>query len=71
MEIGENGCEDLYEEPRRRNMRQWVVILPGGDDEGGPPTIKEIEQIENRYQLQSDGKSEYTNFDRAISIQEK
>lgn len=48
-----------------------VVILPGKDDEGGPPTIKEIEQIENRYQLQSDGKSEYTNFDRAISIQRK
>lgn len=48
-----------------------VVILPGHGDEGGPPTIKEIEQIENRYQLQSDGKSEYTNFDRAISIQRK
>ncbi len=48
-----------------------VVILPGRDDEGGPPTIKEIEKIENRYQLQSDGKSEYTNFDRAISIQRK
>lgn len=49
-----------------------VVILPGRNDKnGGPPTIKEIEQIENRYQLQSDGKSEYTNFDRAISIQRK
>lgn len=48
-----------------------VVILPGKGDEGGPPTIKEIEQVENRYQLQSDGKSEYTNFDRAISIQRK
>lgn len=48
-----------------------VVILPGKGDEGGPPTIKEIEQIENRYQLQSDGKSEYTNFDRAISMQRK
>lgn len=48
-----------------------VVILPGKLDEGGPPTNKEIEQIENRYQLQSDGKSEYTNFDRAISIQRK
>ena len=48
-----------------------VVILPGRTDEGGPPTIREIEQIENRYQLQSDGKSEYTNFDRAISIQRK
>lgn len=48
-----------------------VVILPDVGEEGGPPTIKEIEQIENRYQLQSDGKSEYTNFDRAISIKRK
>src|SRR3972149_4909317 len=48
-----------------------VVILPGKGEEGGPPTIKEIEQIENRYQLHSDGKSEYTNFDRAISIKRK
>lgn len=48
-----------------------VVILPGPGEEGGPPTIKEIEQIENRYQLQSDGKSEYMNFDRALSIKRK
>ncbi len=48
-----------------------VVILPDKGEEGGPPTIKEIEEIENRYQLQSDGKSEYTNFDRAISIKRK
>lgn len=48
-----------------------VVILPGKGDEGGPPTLKEIEQIENRYQLQSDGKAEYYNFDRALSIRRK
>ncbi len=48
-----------------------VVILPGENDEGGTPTIKEIERIENKYQLQSDGKAEYTNFDRAITIQRK
>jgi hypothetical protein len=48
-----------------------VVILPDEGEEGGAPTIKEIEQIENRYQLQSDGKSEYTNFNRAISIKRK
>ncbi len=35
-----------------------VVILPGKNEEGGPPTLLEIEQIENRYQLQSDGRSE-------------
>lgn len=48
-----------------------VVILPGRNDEGGPPTLLEIERIENRYQLQSDGKAEYYGFDRALSIKRK
>ena len=48
-----------------------VVILPGKNDEGGPPTIKEIEQIENRYQLQDEGKAEYYGFDAALSIRDK
>jgi len=48
-----------------------VVILPGKDEEGGPPTLLEIEKLENRYQLQSDGKAEYYNFDRALSIKRK
>jgi len=48
-----------------------VVILPGKKDPGGPPTLLEIEKIENRYQLQSDGKAEYSNFDKAISIKRK
>jgi len=67
--INGNRRKMTMEELKRETMK--VVILPGKGDEGGPPTIKEIEQIENRYQLQSDGKSEYTNFDRAISIQRK
>ena len=48
-----------------------VVILPGKNDPGGPPTNKEIAEIENRYQLQKDGKSEYSGFDQALSIREK
>jgi len=48
-----------------------VVILPGPDDEGGQPTLLEIEQIENRYQLQKEGKAEYYKFDRALSIRRK
>ena len=48
-----------------------VVILPGPGDKGGPPTVKEIETIENRYQLQRDGKSEYYKFDQALSILRK
>ncbi|MGB2803875.1 MAG: hypothetical protein WBD64_03105 [Candidatus Zixiibacteriota bacterium] len=48
-----------------------VVILPGKGEEGGPPTLLQIEQIENRYQLQSDGKAEYYAFDKAISVRRK
>jgi hypothetical protein len=48
-----------------------VVILPSEEDEGGPPTLKEIEEIENRYQLQSEGKAEYYKFDRALSMRHK
>ena len=48
-----------------------VVILPGKNDPGGPPTLYEIEKIENRYQLQHSGKSEYYGFDRALSIKRK
>lgn len=48
-----------------------AVILPGKGDPGGPPTLLEIEILENRYQLQSDGKSEYYGFDRALSIKRK
>jgi len=48
-----------------------VVVLPGPDDEGGPPTLLDIERLENRYQLQSEGKSEYYGFDRALSMKRK
>jgi len=48
-----------------------VVILPNVGEEGGPPTLKEIEEIENRYQLQSGGRSEYTRFDKALSMRRK
>jgi len=68
------ALEILYEKSKDPKY-QWmkVVILPGKDDhdQGGPPTIKEIEQIENRYQLQSEGKAEYSKFDRALSIRRK
>jgi hypothetical protein len=60
---------DSLKNPQLTSMR--VVILPGVNEEGGPPTLREIEQIENRYQLQTDGKAEYYNFDRALSIRRK
>jgi hypothetical protein len=64
------------DDDRFKYMR--VVHLPGAtvepgnkDDEGGAPTLKEIEQIENRYQLFREGKAPYSNFDRALSIRMK
>ena len=48
-----------------------VVILPGPKDEGGSPALLEIERLENRYQLQNEGKSEYYGLDRALSIKRK
>lgn len=66
------ALEKLFDETKDEKFKYMkVVILPGKDGEGGPPTLKEIEQIENRYQLQSEGKSEYFNFDRALSIRRK
>jgi hypothetical protein len=56
-------------DPKFKEMR--VIILPGKNDPGGPPTLLEIEEIENRYQLQSEGKAEYYSFDRALSVRRK
>ena len=61
--------KEFPEEDRFQTMK--VVILPGKGEEGGQPTLKEIEQIENRYQLQKDGKAEYYGFDAALSIKDK
>lgn len=65
----------LLEQPEYSGATRFktmkVVILPGEDDEGGPPTLVEIEELENRYQLQSEGKAEYYGFDRALSIRRK
>ena len=67
------ALESLLERHRGDDKYKYmkVVILPGPGDEGGPPTLLEIERLENRYQLQSEGKSEYYGFDRALSIKRK
>jgi len=66
------ALDNLYEETRDPIFqRMKVVILPGETDPGGPPTLIEIEEIEVRYQFQSDGKSEYTKFDKALSMRNK
>lgn len=67
--VMEQLCKKFPGDPRFVDMK--VVILPGEGEEGGPPALIEIEQIENRYQLQSEGKAEYYAFDRALSIRRK
>lgn len=70
--------KELFNQTKdRKYTTMKCVILPAKDvtefpySEGGPPKIIEIEEIENRYQLQKDGKSEYTNFNWAVSTQRK
>jgi len=67
------AMEKLLQSSHGNEKFKWmrVVILPGKEDEGGPPTLLEIEQIENRYQLQRDARAEYYGFDRALSIRRK
>ncbi len=56
------ALEELYrdynQDPRFESMR--VIILPEGVSE------IDIQKVENRYQLQSEGKSEYQGLNRAI-----
>lgn len=65
--VFENLLEEHPGDEKYKYMK--VVILPGANDK--PPTFLEIEQLENRYQYQSDGKAEYYNFDKALSIKRK
>lgn len=60
------ALEKLYEEEKNEQYRRMkVVILPE------TATIREIEEVENRYQYHKDGKEEYTHFDKALSIRRK
>lgn len=56
-------------DPKFATMK--VVILPSEDDPGGAPNILEIEKLENRYQLHSDGKAEYYGLNKALTIRRK
>lgn len=62
----------LESDPSNENWKYLkVVILPGKKEDEPLPTINEIEQLENRYQMQTLGKAEYYNFDKALSIRRK
>ncbi len=61
----------LNEKDPTKYKTMKVIILPNVGEDGGQPTIKEIELLENRYQLMKSGKSEYEGLDRALSIRRK
>lgn len=63
--------ERLAEEGKSQFITMKVVILPGEGDEGSAPTLIELEEIENRYQHQHDGKAEYSKFNIALSTKRK
>ena len=67
--VFENLLEEFPGDERFKYME--VVVLPRKGDEGGIPTLVEIEEIENRYQLQDDAKAEYYAFDKALSMRHK
>jgi hypothetical protein len=48
-----------------------VAILPDAQEQGGEPTVREIEEIELRYQLRKEGKAEYSGVDKALSMRMK
>lgn len=59
------ALEELYKEKNQDSKYETmrVVILPEG------VTELDIQKIENRYQLQSEGKSEYQGLNRALTLQ--
>ncbi len=64
--------DEYRSESKYKSME--VIILPGKKEkpeDEPPPTYYEIEQIESAYQFHTQGKSEYTNFDKALSIRRK
>ncbi len=58
--------EELYEESHKSSQfeKMRVIILPEN------VSLFDIKRIENRYQLQDDGKSEYHGLNRALTIRD-
>ena len=55
--------------PDEKYKTMKVVILPGSDDPERPTEI-DIALLENRYQLYVDGKSEYSEMNKALTYYE-
>ncbi len=60
--IFEELYQQSHQDPKYENMR--VIILP--ED----VTVFDIKRIENRYQMQDEGKSEYLGLNRALTLRD-
>ena len=59
--------EQLFNEKKEEKFKYIkVVILPGSEDPESP-TIRDIAMLEYRYQVQSDGKSDYSDMAKALT----
>ena len=57
----------LFNEKKEEKFKYIkVVILPGSEDPESP-TIRDIAMLEYRYQVQSDGKSDYSDMAKALT----
>lgn len=58
---------ELFNEKKEEKFKYIkVVILPGSEDPESP-TIRDIAMLEYRYQVQSDGKSDYSDMAKALT----
>ncbi len=66
--------EQLLEETGdRRFSMMKVILLPDGKEkgDGGVPTEQQIRTLERLLQISKDGRSEYTNLNKALAMQEE
>ena len=66
--------EELFKEDGSKQFSMMkVILLPDGKKEGdgGAPTNQEIRTLERILQISKDGRSEYTNLNKALSTKEE
>ncbi len=66
--------EELFREDGRTEFSMMkVIVLPDGkrEGDGGAPTNQEIRTLERILQISKDGRSEYSNLNKALSTKEE
>ena len=60
--------EELYNETLEDRFKTIEVIILPGTDDADRPTLEDIAMLEYREQVEADGKSEYTDMAKALTI---